>query len=277
MKLVQQYMTESKCYKANKKIKVKGLMIHSVGCPQPKASAFIRNWNTETAKACVHALIDGNDGTVYQTLPWEHRGWHCGSKANNTHIGVEMCEPSTIKYTKGSQFVDNDPAKTKEVVMRTYGVAVELFAYLCKEYNLDPEKDIIGHAEGHAKGVASNHGDPDHLWKKFGLSMNGFRADVKAAMGKATTDTTHDKEVAQEAPELAPARSLNKAFARSYETITDLNLRWGAGTDKKIVKVLKKGARVSNYGYYTQNGSTIWMLVKDSTGAVGYCSKRYLK
>ena len=39
-------------------------MIHSVGCPQPKASAFINNWNKPEAKACVHAIVEpgGNDG-----------------------------------------------------------------------------------------------------------------------------------------------------------------------------------------------------------------------
>ena len=48
-------------------------------------------------RACVHGFIDGNDGTIYQTLPWNHRGWHGGGSSNNTHIGVEMCEPACIK------------------------------------------------------------------------------------------------------------------------------------------------------------------------------------
>ena len=33
MNLKQNYLTESGCYKAGKRITVKGLMIHSVGCP----------------------------------------------------------------------------------------------------------------------------------------------------------------------------------------------------------------------------------------------------
>ncbi len=45
MKLIQNYLTESGCYKAGRTISVKGLMIHSVGCPQPKAAAFMNNWN----------------------------------------------------------------------------------------------------------------------------------------------------------------------------------------------------------------------------------------
>ena len=29
---------------------------------------------------------DGNDGTVYQALPWNHRGWHCGSGSKGVEI-----------------------------------------------------------------------------------------------------------------------------------------------------------------------------------------------
>lgn len=43
----------------------------------------------------------------------------------------------------------------------------------------------IALGEATARGVASNHGDPEHLWKglKLGYTMDGFRKDVKAAMG----------------------------------------------------------------------------------------------
>lgn len=198
MKLVESFLTKNPCYKAGKKITVKGLMLHSVGCPQPKASVFISSWNSASYdNACVHAFIDGNDGTVYQTLPWNYRGWHCasGSKGsgNNTHIGVEMCEPACIKYTGGSSFTCSDKATARAVARRTYQSAVELFAMLCKKYNLNPTADgvIISHREGYKRGIASNHGDPEHLWKGLGLSytMDGFRKDVKAAMAGTSSST----------------------------------------------------------------------------------------
>ena len=192
MKIVQNFLTKNDCYRLGRKITPKGLMIHSIGTPQPKASVFLKTWNAPGVAACVHAFIDGNDGTVYQTLPWNHRGWHAGGAANDTHIGVEMCEPDTIQYTGGASFKDLNPTKTKEVVLRTYQSAVELFAFLCEEYQLDPLKDIIGHKDGHKLGIASNHGDPDHLWEKFGLSMDGFRKDVQAQMkqGEAPKGTS---------------------------------------------------------------------------------------
>lgn len=185
MKLVQSILTKNPCYTAGRKITVKGLMLHSVGCSQPKASVFINSWNSASySNACVHGFIDGNDGTVYQTLPWNHRGWHAGGNANNTHIGVEMCEPACIKYTGGSSFTCSDTATARAVAKRTYEAAVELYAMLCKEYGLNPLTDIISHKEGHAKGIASNHGDPEHLWKGLGMSytMDTFRQAVKAAM-----------------------------------------------------------------------------------------------
>ena len=161
MKLVESIMTRNPCYTAGRKITVKGLMLHSVGCPQPKASAFISSWNSPAHDtSCVHGFIDGNDGTVYQTLPWNHRGWHCGSgskgSGNNTHIGVEMCEPACIRYTAGSNFTCSDMAEAKAVAERTYEAAVELFAMLCKKYGLDPLADgaIISHREGHSRGIA---------------------------------------------------------------------------------------------------------------------------
>ena len=69
---------------------------------------------------------------------------------------------------------------------------------LCKQFGLDPLKDgvILSHKEGCARGIASNHGDPEHLWNQLGTgyTMNGFRAAVKAAMGaEVTTPGTPEK------------------------------------------------------------------------------------
>jgi N-acetyl-anhydromuramyl-L-alanine amidase AmpD len=188
MEITKKILTTNPCYKAGKSIKVKGLMLHSVGCPQPTAMAFIESWNTSSAKVCVHGFVDGNTGKVYQTLPWNHRGWHCGGVANSTHIGIEMCEPDCIKYTSGAKFTCSDKMRARAIVERTYKSAVELFAHLCNEYKLNPLVDgvILAHSEGYARGLASNHADPEHLWKglKLPYTMDSFRRDVKAAMNK---------------------------------------------------------------------------------------------
>ncbi len=206
MKLVESILTRNPCYTAGRKIEIRGLMLHSIGCPQPKASVLIDSWNNPSHdSSCVHAFIDGNDGTVYQTLPWDHRGWHCGKgsngSGNNTHIGVEMCEPACIKYTGGANFTCSDLDTAKTIVKRTYQSAVELFAMLCKQYDLNPLADgvIISHREGHSRGIASNHGDPEHLWSQLDLdyTMDTFRAAVKTAMGGEALEKPSFGQVAQ--------------------------------------------------------------------------------
>lgn len=184
MQIEQRYACKSDCYNTNKKIAVKGLMLHSVGCNQPKASVFVNQWNKPGVDVCAHAVIDGlnKNNLVIQTLPWEHRGWHGGGTSNNTHIGVEMAEPDCIEYTKGAKFKIKDKKRAIEIVQRTYNTAVELFAYLSYKYALDPLKKgvICSHSEGYKLGIASGHADPEHLWNQLGLSitMDKFRSDV---------------------------------------------------------------------------------------------------
>ena len=200
MKLIKYYSVNNACYKNNvnkadsryttfQQRGPQGLMLHSVGCSQPSAKVFADQWNRSGIEVAVHAVLQA-DGTVYQCLPWNYRGWHAGGNANNTHVGVEMTEPSQIKYTGGSTFSVLDKAAAQAQAKGTYQTAVQLFAQLCKEYGLDPLAHgvIISHHEGYLQGVASNHGDPEHLWKGLGLNytMDGFRKDVKAAMSATT-------------------------------------------------------------------------------------------
>ena len=180
MNIIEAFATKNKCYQIGTPLKPRGIMLHSVGCAQPSAAVFARNFNQYQPggqSVCVHAFVQA-DGTVYQTLPWEMRGWHCGGAANNTHIGIEMAEPSaSMSY-----------AESAEQITGTYHAAVELFAKLCETYGLDPLADgvIIGHAEGHRRGVASNHADPEALWQQYGMgyTMDGFRRDVAETMNE---------------------------------------------------------------------------------------------
>lgn len=108
-----------------------------------------------------------------------------------------MCEPACIRYTSGSNFTCSDTAAARAVAKRTYEAAVELFAMLCRQYGLNPTAEgvIVSHREGHSRGIATNHGDPEHLWSGLGMgyTMDGFRRAVKASMdgavsGGSTTD-----------------------------------------------------------------------------------------
>lgn len=195
MQIIQQFTTKNYTYLNPKKITVKGIVLHSTGTPQPKASAYINAFNNPSVKKSVHAFIEPN-GTVYQTLPWDIKGWHVGSGNNGSyntdHIGIEMCEPNTIKYSGGATWTDLNPEATKQTVLDLYKHSVDLFAYLCKQFNLNPLQDgvIVSHYEAHQRGKGSGHVDPKHLWDKFGLTMDQFRKDVAAAMNGKPVSTT---------------------------------------------------------------------------------------
>lgn len=74
------------------------------------------------------------------------------------------------------------------------------------------------------------------------------------------------------------AKDFSKLYAKTYTvTASALNMRRGASTNKGVLKVLKKGEKVTCYGYFTKNGTTTWLYVKHKDGTVGFCSKKYLK
>ena len=199
MDIVEAFATKNKCYQMATPLTPQGVMLHSIGCPQPNAAVMAQNFNQyrpNGQSVCVHAFVQ-RDGMVYQIMPWTVQAWHCGGAANATHIGVEMTEPASITYTGGADWRDLDPAATEAHVRGTYEAAVELFAQLCTQYALDPLADgvIISHAEGAARGIASAHADPTHLWRAFGLTMDGFRADVAAEMAAKNTDEEDEDDM----------------------------------------------------------------------------------
>ena len=182
--------TENACYKAGKKIKPKGIMVHSTGANNPwlkryvgpddgllGKNAYNNHWNQPMSRnVCVHGFIGKlADGTIatYQTLPWDHRGWHGGGDSNNTHISFEICEDGL-----------NDAVYFDKV----YQEALDLCVYLCKMYDLTAE-DVICHSEGYKRGIASNHGDVMHWFPRHGKSMDTFRAAIKQELGNSTATT----------------------------------------------------------------------------------------
>lgn len=193
MRLYTQLLVNNNCYKTGKAIKPVGIMWHSTGANNPKLSRYVQpddgilgtnpngnHWNQpkpDGRSVCVHAFI-GRDknGSVatYQTLPWLMRGWHAGnSTGNDKYIGFEICEDGL-----------NDAAYFNAV----YKEACELSAYLCRLYGFNPSADgvIICHSEGARRGVASNHADVMHWFKRFGKTMDDVRRDVKALLSNLT-------------------------------------------------------------------------------------------
>ena len=268
MNLRKLIFTNNACYKAGKKIKPRGIMVHSTGANNPKLKRYVgpddgllgknlfgNHWNQKMSRnVCVHAFIGKlKDGTIatYQTLPWDHRGWHGGGVSNDTHIGFEICE---------------DNLKDANYFAKVYKEAVELCAYLCKMFDLT-ENNIICHSEGHDKGIASNHGDVMHWFPIHGKSLDTFRADVKALIAEKPV-------VVASTIKLDTAKSYSKKKAGTYKVKANsgLRLRSGASTEKTIIEIMKSGSTVRCYGYYT--GS--WLYVVSASGLTGFCHSSYL-
>ena len=189
MHLIRNYLTNNDCYKAGKPLNIRGIMVHSTGANNPNLKRYVQpdkdgigvnknsnDWNHTGIDTCVHAFIgrldDGSIATV-QTLPWNMRAWHAGSgrwgSANNSYISFEICE---------------DDLTDPDYFNAVYTEAVELCAYLCRLYRLDPSQEdvLICHSEGFTLGVASNHADVMHWFPLHNKTMNDFRTDVYALM-----------------------------------------------------------------------------------------------
>lgn len=231
MRLYSQLLTHNDCYIKGRTIKPKGVMVHSTGANNPWLRRYVapddgrlgapspRHWNQGGVGACVHAMIGKlADGSVctYQTLPWNMRGWHCGRSGNDTHLAFEICE---------------DGLTDEGYFQATYQAAVELTAYLCQLYHLNPKADgvVLCHSEGYQRGIASNHADVMHWWRKFGYSMDDFRADVAAEMQGGERDLTEQevRQIVRE--ELVAAQSERDKLPASQWAVAGLEQAKAAG------------------------------------------------
>lgn len=159
---LQCFMRQSRWFRDSGTFTPQGILLHDTGANndmlrryvQPDDNAKDReellallgknpygnDWNhggKEDSKG-VNAFIGRlDDGTVttMQTGPWNKRPWGCGSyttggvkySLNDTHIQWEICE---------------DAKTNKDYFADVYEETIQLCAYLCKLYNIDPNGTI---------------------------------------------------------------------------------------------------------------------------------------
>lgn len=213
------FMRQSSWYKGAGKTTIRGVLWHSTGANNPNLKRYVQpddnavdrarmlellgvnksgnDWNHISREAGVHAwvgkLASGEVASV-QVGDWDKKAWGCGSgkkgSCNNGWIQFEICEDNL-----------SDPVYFEKV----YREAVELTAYLCKLYNLDPQGTvtysgvrvpvILCHQDSYQLGLGSNHGDVLHWLPKYGKSMQTVRDDVSALLVGANTNKEEDDDM----------------------------------------------------------------------------------
>lgn len=243
----EKYCTGNRRYKSAEKFAPVGVVLHSIGTPQPSADVLWRYWQNDSSPYVVHYMVD--DQKILHCMPDNYKCWHVGSPGNSKWIGIEMGEPYQIKYTSGATFTVSDLTKARAYAEATYKNAVWLIAQLCKKYGWNPNTAIYTHHEVTAKKLSNtDHVDPQHLWDGLGLgySLLTLRRDVAAAMGQASASPAPEPE--------APAAS-NQIY-RIRKSWADAASQIGAYSNLEYAQAVCK----DGYAVFDAAGKQIWPL-----------------
>ena len=254
MNLIQCIMTQSTCYKGTTYGVPVGILWHDTGAGNPNVKRYVQpsdndpkraellkiigkntngnDWNHKSVDAGVNAFIgrleDGTVGTV-QTLDWELRPWGCGSGVNGSCNGTRANNsPFWIQFE-----ICDDYYKDPEYFKKAYREAVELTAFLCKKYNINPTgtvkyngvtvPTILCHQDAYKLGLGSNHGDTLEWFKKMGsyYTFANVRKDVAKLMEEPEQDKGETIMDEKKVREIA-AEVVREAIGKEIETITDI-------------------------------------------------------
>ena len=142
---------------------VKNIVIHYVGNPGTSAKAT-RNYfdsladQTGDGTSVSSHFIVGLEGEIVQAVPISEMAYATKGRTDDT-ISIESCHPDD----------------TGQYEQATYDSMVKLTAWLCRELNLDPKKDVIRHYDEGGKVCPKYFVENEDAWKQF-------LEDVKNAM-----------------------------------------------------------------------------------------------
>ena len=141
---------------------INAVVIHYVGNPGTTARAN-RNYfaslssGEEGTYASSHFVV-GLEGEVVQCVPLTEIAYASNGRNGDT-VSIEVCHPD----------------ETGEFSPVTYRRCVELTAWLCREFKLDPEKDVIRHYDVTGKECPRYYVENPDAWEQF-------KADVAAEL-----------------------------------------------------------------------------------------------
>ena len=153
--VVQDYLPENQWSRPGEALeKIKGVVIHYVGNPGTTAQAN-RNYFASLAEgkeetyASSHFVI-GLEGEVIQCVPLTEIAYASNSRNSDT-VSIEVCHPD-----EGGEFTEE-----------SYRRCVELTAWLCETFRLDPEKDVIRHFDVTGKRCPLYYVEHPESWRDF--------------------------------------------------------------------------------------------------------------
>ena len=141
---------------------INAVVIHYVGNPGTTARAN-RNYFASLASgkegtyASSHFVV-GLEGEVVQCVPLTEVAYASNTRNGDT-VSIEVCHPD----------------ETGEFSPVTYGRCVELAAWLCREFKLDPETDVIRHYDVTGKECPLYYVEHPEAWERL-------KADVAAEL-----------------------------------------------------------------------------------------------
>lgn len=134
--------------------KIDGVVIHYVGNPGTSAQAN-RNYfeslaqGTDGVYASSHFIV-GLEGEVVQWIPLTEIAYASNSRNDDT-VAIEVCHPD----------------ETGEFSAVTYDRLVELTAWLCTTFHLDPGEDVIRHYDVSGKLCPLYYVENPEAWEAF--------------------------------------------------------------------------------------------------------------
>ena len=251
-------ITKSDVWTSSRTIAPSGLVLHSTAMPGYDAYAIQKNFNRANRGASIHGCVD--DKRIVQCLPWTKRAGHVGSGSNgsynNSHIGIEMCEPKGLTYNSNGSVITayNPPAGYFDAI---WDNAVSLFAYLCREYNLDPlgRNVIVCHSEAHALGYGDNHADVMHWFRWENKTMDDFRQAVA------------DRMINEEDDEMTYEQFKEYMDKYMAEAVTSEPSTWAAeACQKAIDKGIMKGDGNGAYNFQRPLTREAYLVMQDRAG-----------
>ena len=142
--------------------KINGVVIHYVGNPNTTAKAnrsyFESLKSGDTGVQASSHFIVGLEGEVVQCIPLTEVAY-ASNQRNEDTVAIEVCHP-------------DESGKYSDV---TYARVVELTAWLCSAFDLDPGEDVIRHYDVTGKICPRYYVEHPEAW-------DALRADVTRVM-----------------------------------------------------------------------------------------------